>query len=376
MEAKEPGGVNMNNGKYTMKKLIMLICLLSLFFCCSSQKAEWQGTTEEVDGVTVVKNPKEPMYGEDVFILEEELSIGDVEGKEEYMFLDAREVAVDNRERIFVSDIRGIHIKVFDKFGNYITTIGRQGQGPGEFGRITNIQITAGNELMVHDRSTRRLSFFSLDGEYLRTEQLKEIQASRIRVNSKGNYFVRTLDFDSATFSSAIELKMYSSDLAFIGIIAKDKYWSQKAPLQPSMASKFLSSDLIVCGLRETYEFQIFDSDGKIIRKVSRDYVPVEISEEEKEKRRLSQSNELPKFFPAFQAFSVDDEGRIYVQLFERQTDGDKFYYDVFDPVGKYIAKVLLNALPQYWKNSKMYSIELNEEGFQVVKRYKVTWKY
>jgi len=356
-------------------KIGLTFSLIFTFFCCISQKTEWQGTIEEVDGVTVVKNPKEPMYAEEVCILEEELSIGVAEGRKEYMFVDAREVAVDNSERIFVSDVRGFHIKVFDKFGNYITTIGRHGQGPGEFGRITNIQITAENELMVHDRSTRRLSFFSLDGEFLRTEQLKEIQALRVKVNSKGNYFVRTLDFDSATFSSAIELKMYDSDLGFMGIIAKDKYWSQKAPLQPSMTSKFLSSDLIVCGFRENYEFQFLDSDGKIVRKVSRDYSPIEISEEEKTKRQLPQSNELPRYLPAFQAFSVDEEGRTYVQTFERQMDGDKVYYDVYDPEGRYIAKVQLNALPQYWKNNKMYSIEVDEDGFQVVKRYKVSWK-
>jgi len=229
---------------------------------------------------------------------------------------------------------------------------------------------------MVHDRYTRRLSFFSLNGEYLRTEQLKEIQATRIIVNSRGNYFVRTLDFDSATFKAATELKMYGSDLAFIGLIAKDKFWSVKAPLQPSMKSRLLPSDSIVCGYRETYEFQILDAEGKIVRKVSRDYIPIEISEEEKEKRRLPQSSELPKYFPAFQDFSVDEEGRIYVQTFERHTDGDKFYYDVFGPEGKYIAKVRLNALPQYWKYGKMYSIEVDEEGFQVVKRYKINWKF
>jgi hypothetical protein len=365
----------MNTKKLT-DSLILIFLILIVFVFCGKQKPQWGGTIEEVDGVTVVKNPNVPMYGPEIFSLEEELSIGVEEGAEEYMFQDAREVVVDNRERIFVSDIRGINIKVFDKLGNYLTTIGRQGQGPGEFGRITNIQITPENELMVHDRSTRRLSFFSLDGEFLRTEQLKEIQATRIKVNSNGNYVVKTIDFNSGNFTSAVELKIYDSNLEFINTIAKDKYWSVKAPLQPIMTSKLLSSDSIVCGFRETYEFQFLDSEGKIVRKVSRDYSPIEITEEEKTKRQLPQDSELPKYFPTFQDLSVDEEGRIYVQLYERQPDEDKFYYDVFDPVGKYIAKVPLDALPQYWKNSKMYSIELSEEGFQVVKRYKVMWDY
>ena len=42
-----------------------------MLISCEKQKAEWKGTIEEMDGVTIVKNPKEPMYGEDVFSLED-----------------------------------------------------------------------------------------------------------------------------------------------------------------------------------------------------------------------------------------------------------------------------------------------------------------
>ena len=30
----------------------------------------------------------------------------------------------------------------------------------------------------------------------------------------------------------------------------------------------------------------------------------------------------------------------------------------------------------QVWKKQKLYTIEEDEEGYQVVKRYKVNWKY
>ena len=355
--------------------IILFFSVLTIFVSCEKQKAEWQGTIEEIDGVTVVKNPKEPMYGEEIFEIEEELSIGVAEGAEEYMFQDAREVGIDNSDRIFVSDFRNVHIRVFDKFGKYVTTIGRKGQGPGEFGQVTNLQITPRNELIVHDRYTRRLSNFSLDGDYLRTERLKEIQAGRVEVNFEGNYLIRTYDFEKGTLNAAVELKKYSPNLKFLGTIAKDKYRNAQVPFQPWMAPKFLSSNLIVCGFREPYEFQILDSEGNVTQRVSKDYIPVEISEEEKEIRHLDQSNELPTHFPAFQDFSVDEEGRIYAQTYERQADGDKFYYDVFESDGKYICKVRLNALPQYWKNKKMYTIEEDESGFQYVKRYKVTWQ-
>jgi len=361
-------------------KVILIVLFLSVFtmlVSCQKQKAAWKGTIEEVDGVTIVKNPKEPMYGRDAIKIEEELTIGEAEGREEYLFENLWWIVVDDKDRIFISEGAGnrAHIKVFNSSGDYLMTIGRRGEGPGEFNQIANIQITPENELMVHDRYARRLTFFSLDGDYLRTALLKEIQAFRIKVNSMGNYLVRTIDFDSATFRAATELKIYSSDLAFIRTIVKDKFWSTEAPLQPYMAAKFLPSDLIICGFRESYEFQILDSEGKTVRKVLKDYSPIKISDSEKEIRGITKE-ETPKYFPAFEDFSLDEEGRLFVKTYERHEDGELFLYDVFDSEGRYIIKTQLPVLPTYWKNGKMYTIEEDESGFQYVKRYKVTWKY
>ncbi len=335
---------------------------------------EWKGTIKEEKGVTVIKNPKEPLYSDDILELEEELSIGEAEGAQEYMFSRITGIEVDDEENIYVVDIQGNQIREFNKNGGFLRTIGREGQGPSEFQQITNIQITPENELMVHDRYTSRLTFFSLDGDYLRTVLLKGPMASVVKVNSMGNYLVKTYDFASP-YRFATELKVYSHDLELIRTIAKDKYWND-LPFQPRMAAKFLPSDLIICGFRESYSFQILDSEGKTVRKVSKNYVPIEISKEEKKKRKLPQSNELPRYFPAFQDFSVDDENRIFVQTWEKTENEEGYYFDVFDSEGKYIAKIALKFPPEVWKKNKLYTIEEDEEGFQMVKRYKVTWKY
>jgi hypothetical protein len=363
-----------------MAKVISIVFSFSVFIMfvsCQQQKAEWKGTIEEVDGVTIVKNPKEPMYGEDICIIEEELSIGEAEGPEEYMFSAIRGIEVDDEENIYVVDVKGNHIREFDENGGFLRMIGREGQGPGEFQQITNIQITPENELMVYDRYTFRLTFFSLDGDYLRTVLLKGIQAAVVKVNSMGNYLVKTFDFDLVKHSStATVLKVYSSDLAYIRTIAKDKHRSTNVSLKPYMKSRFLPSDLIICGFSESYEFQILDSEGKTIRKFSKDYAPIEISEEEKEKRKLPQSSEFPRYFPAFQDFSVDEENRIFVQTWERTENEEGYYYDVFNSKGKYIAKIPFKYPPQVWKKNRFFTKEEDEDGYQFVKRYKVTWKY
>ena len=56
--------------------IILLLPVFIILASCGQQKTEWQGTIEEGDGVTVVKNPKEPMYTGDVLSLEEDLVLG------------------------------------------------------------------------------------------------------------------------------------------------------------------------------------------------------------------------------------------------------------------------------------------------------------
>ena len=78
--------------------LILFPVLLTVVFC-SKSVTEWKGTIEEVDGVTVVRNPEEPIYTENVFSLEKELSIGEADGPEEYMF---SELDRSLRDKVFL----------------------------------------------------------------------------------------------------------------------------------------------------------------------------------------------------------------------------------------------------------------------------------
>ena len=154
---------------------IVILWMIFIFSSSVQQKAKWKGTIEEIDGITVVKNPKEPMYGSDVFLIEEELSIGE-EGKgDEYFFADARDIAVDAEGSIYLLDRRQAHIKVFDKNGKYQRTIGSKGQGPGEMSSPSSIQITPQNEIAANDSAARKIHFFSPEGTFLRAVSQKNL---------------------------------------------------------------------------------------------------------------------------------------------------------------------------------------------------------
>jgi len=363
------------------KGALSLICLTTMLLSvmCRGNQTRWRGTIEVVDGVAIVKNPILPLHKDDILTIEEDLSIGGAQGGEESLFGYISLIAVDNEENIYVADTKDAHIQVYDSEGNYLRTIGRRGQGPGEFNSILSFLITPNNELLVQDRSASRWTVFSLNGDYLKTVLIKDTRILGVRrINSKGNYFVETTDFQrkgrNKSWHNAKEICEYTPDMRFIKTIIKDKF---RDVTSPPMITRFTSSDLIIYGDPEkTYEIRILDANGKIIRKIFKEYEPYNIGDEEKGTKGLIKSKELPKDFPPYENVSVDEGGRLFVQLYEKPEDGSGYFFDVFDTDGKYIAKVALKAIPQYWKKGKLYAIEADDNGYQYIKRYKVTWKF
>jgi hypothetical protein len=354
-----------------------------MFVSCEKQKAEWKGTIDDVDGVTVVKNPKEPMFVEDVFSLEEELSIGETEGREEYMFSEIRSIAVDEAERIYVLDMKEAHVKVFDQNGTYIRTIGKKGQGPGELNLAFSIHITSQNELVVEDYNSR-LAFFSSEGEFKRNLSIAKERLSRIDIDSYGNIIGNVIIREEE--NPRYEFKKFDSELNYLHSFGSSLLPSasmRRGGYNPFMAFHMCyinKNDQVVYGYPEKYEIKIYDKEGNVIRKIMKEYDPVEITKEEikEETEVLPQDTRLSisKYHSAYRRFIIDDVGRIFVWTWERVIDGEGYYYDVFDSEGKYIVKIPLETRPLVLKKKKLYTLEEDDEGYQAVKRYKVIWKY
>lgn len=351
---------------------------------CGKQKAEWKGTIEEENGVIVVKNPKEPMYAEDMFNLEEELSIGETEGREEYMFSLIHSIAVDERERIYVLDIKEAHIKVFDWDGNYIRTIGKKGQGPGEMIRPWSVFITNQNEIIVHDRGKRRMIYYSADGNHIRSLSLSKMLTGIINVDSMGNLIAEIHIIKSE--KPFIELCKFDSNFHHVMTFASySDPWSGQVAFNPFVTCLCWAvdrDDNIIFGYTNKYEFNVLSPEGDLIRKIIRKYTPVRISRDEKKMLSEQAKNipdiklNIPKYYPPFGKFMLDDEDRIYAQTYEQAQNGTGFYYDIFDPEGRHLAKIYLKSYPIAWKKGRLFTVEKDEEGYQKVKRYKVAWKY
>lgn len=98
------------------------------------------------------------MFDAPSLIIEHVLTIEDTP---EHQIGDFYEFSLDSKGRLFIPDQALNKIHVFDDEGNLITTIGREGRGPGEFQRIV-LSISPKDEL------------FALDSQLFRTQQFVE----------------------------------------------------------------------------------------------------------------------------------------------------------------------------------------------------------
>jgi hypothetical protein len=363
---------------------LCLPLILIMTVSCGQNKTEWKGIVEEIDGVTVVKNPKDPLHGEDVFYLEEELSIGKAEGEGEYIFSRINHINVDDEGNIYAVDASASHIRVFDKKGEYLRTIGRKGQGPGEMQRPVFVQITSQNEVLVYDFSARRLIFFSLGGKYLKQKSTAR-PILPIKLDSYGNLI--GIFAPAPPPVGGKELKKYDSNLELLMTIAKEEKGKRGVfeIVKPSLCYDVSPNDNIVWGNSKEYVLRILNPEGRLIKKITKKHDPLKITAKDKEmyKKRYSEPLKIGyklnfhDYFPAFSDISVDDKERIFVKTYERaEGNQESYYFDVFDSKGIYIAKVPIKAnlnRNSVWKRSKLYTIEENEEGFQIVKRHKVS---
>ena len=136
------------------------------------------------------------------------------------------------------------------------------------------------------------------------------------------------------------------------------------------------------------YDLFVHDEDGKYIKKITKKFTPIELTKVEYKRLmkkwfgKVPTSKQfdliIPKNYPPFQGFIVDEEGRIFVHRFVGVEQSSKHHFDVFDNEGKYITKITLDEkfLFGTFKNKKLFSIEEDEDGYKYVRRYKVTWDY
>jgi hypothetical protein len=356
---------------------------------------QWKGRIVEEEGVKIVRNPKEPALADLVLKLEEELGLGR-EDDPNAAFSDVGGLEVDEAGNIYVLESRNCRVQVFDKNGKYLRTIGRKGQGPGEFEAAVRFFLSPSG-LAVFGR--RRLSYFDRDGDFLRSTTFKgEFAPGALFETGKSAAIAFTYDPQRYSYEVVIAGAEGSLEKTIEKFVPPKHTATLKgAPLGyfnihvPRLFLNPIGPQAAVYGFAAAYKLKIIDPEGRTTKVILKNEAPESYTKKEKEDVLAAEAegNSLPKgeiekvyVFPEhkalFHGLFADDRGFIYVQRTPFAKKRLDWTFDVFDSEGRYIHRIVM---PSYvWpyslkiKKECLYSEITDPESGEIkVKRFRIT---
>jgi len=379
---------------------------IALNYFSKEISAEEKAKIQKSDDVVVAANPKTPKFKMRI-VFKEELSIGLIEGDENYMFSGEICFNTDGDGNFYVCDEGTLRIQKYSPEGKYLLTIGRRGLGPGEFRSLSVVRFDKDDNLYICDVTRRRIHFFSKEGEFLKQIKMPG-PSENIYINSKGlmvaEKYEEVLADNSVTMFTTIELLNEElTPLAELYRIKREmpvrgrdlssavQSYADMANLivyQPQEILTLARNDFIYFGYPEKYEINIFSPEGKLVKKITRDYEPLPVSKKDIKNfeeeisgeegfnsapedllKKFFQLIKYPKYKPAYQSFTLMENG--WLALIVDSVKGEYTIFDLFDQEGRYIAnfKTTIPVEGLFFKNGKAYAVA-TENDFKFVKRY------
>ena len=163
--------------KHTIIRLLVLFCLGILVVSCREQKKS-ASTGSDVKEVTFKEAPKDFLIASSF----KNIHMIQLEAKEECLISDIKRV-VDVEGKVYVLT-RNNEIFCFDRAtGKYIRTIGRLGEGPGEYVSAMDICYDEKEKcICVVDYYKSAIHNYSLDGRFLGDRQLEKDTAEGVNL--------------------------------------------------------------------------------------------------------------------------------------------------------------------------------------------------
>jgi hypothetical protein len=389
-----------------------VVLILNLIATATFSVVAWAKPKARPD-VKVVSNPKmpRPPDGRAIdLVFTEDLSIGVHEGDENYLLGNRVYLNTDDEGDFFVTDWDRKTIRKYDPSGRYILSIGRSGQGPGEFVNVWRPEFDRNGDLYILDYPQYRISFFNREGKFLRQIMIPSDMQPTL-ITGKG-FFVgsRSILEDTPVGSQYTEIYGVFDDKSrpitefkrtvFAPKRSGDRSQDGMAEYLANMLSDLAfkptvhyilgPDDRVYFGCPESYEIFIYDSAGKLGRLIRREYDESPVRDSDKKqfidndvipnwlikpslapiKDKVIKGIRFPKAKPAYSSFALMENGWLAVVV-ETATDGETVF-DLFDKDGVYIAhfQAPIPSDGLFFKNGKAYAIK-TDDGFKSVKRYR-----
>jgi len=381
------------------RSLLLALLLVSATACQGSKVS-----VQEIDGILYVTNPAEPTRPNMTVGLTELFRIGedDMAG-DEYIFTGIGGIATDADHRTFVQISREDIVRSYDSEGQYIRTIGRQGQGPGEMFYAQGVSLGPDGNLWVPSMGSARLVLFTPDGEFLKIIPFSMLPPLFIQTTSDGfmgihvnqrlvtdevveiDYLLRRFNTEGDTLNTLFRrsVQLDITDLQLGGVAENIPLYTQDA-----------EGRIWQCRPRtDIYQLNVFNIDGTLNMVVEKD-VPLipksdqEIDEEREVVMRLIEQQAGGQLPPDFQldyepdpnrAFLGipyhDPQGYLWAQV-SREGTHDTNTFDLFDERGRFLQRIEIEGVnsPAFLQfiDDRLYLVEADPEGIPSVIAYQI----
>jgi hypothetical protein len=390
----------------------MTSVLLTLLIGCSRGEGAsgWHGSMDTLsNGAVVVRNNGSGLWdGGTGWRLVEDLRIGSAgEGAESFGRIVTLEV--DSAGRVYVADRQAQEIRVFDSAGAFVRTIGRSGKGPGEFVGANGLGWDPEGTLWVVDQEGERYTRFDTTGRVLEThsralgfyawrweggiDTIGRLMEDAFGPDAGEQTTHMLLRFDR-TFAHRDTFPLPWRRMDNLRVVYSGGYSVAPVPFSPRLVWKVDARAHVLFGFGDAYRILERRSTGDTVRIIERTVEPIRVTTVEMDSavaalvsnlRRIAPQadvaaqvdrSRIPRIKPAFDAFVVDDGGRLWVHP-STAAGQPTNVLDVFETDGRYLGRVTLPFpfspyQPVVIRRDRFYAVVEDADGVQYVVRAKI----
>ena len=387
---------------------------------------------------TVIRKVDKPLHA-GTATLTPELSIGLIEGAEEYLFGDVSELAVGPDGSIYVFDRQVPALRKYDARGKFVRTFGRKGQGPGEYLSGGGLVVLPDGRVLLWDTGTWRINIYSPAGESLVSMPTPSgmggnsslVTSRSLVVDSTGQIYVRRqlLDRQKPGNARSVWLRMKTNGAAdtiavpdlgvttpTVSARSTNSSSSSNVPFAPRAITSFSPPGYFVTAFPSRYAFELrpVGSAHQIVS-IRRSVEARRVSAEERSAARSRieaqmrvtdpgwnwNGPEIPRTKPFFENIAIGADGRIWVAVIPevaarrgsvgigggvispRAPAGTKplppapALYDVYEANGTFLGEV---AVPPrvnlaFRRGDYVWGTAYDEDDVTTVRRYRIAWR-
>ena len=287
-------------------------------------------------------------------------------------------------------------IRVFDAGGDHVLTVGREGEGPGEFQSLSGAWPGSGGKIFAVDGWQLRITEFGTVGEIERVSRIERVEVPIFfkfwgpggpgtLLSSITTLGARDLSHGEASRSSMVFL-LHRLDGSIIETVARlpgaaqGVLWSDGGVLHmpvpftmESAATGYAAGVAATTG--EAYEVRLFEAGGKLSRILRLSETPPAWTEEDLKATvpserllALEEDFPLPATLPGYGKLAGADTGEIWAQRY-LLPGGAMARWDVFHPDGWYLGRVDVPASFQVHavSDGQLLGVHEDELGVQRV---------